>query len=71
MTTLTLHHKTTSHGHGGRIAHLFAALAEWNRGRRRRRELAAELASMSELELHDLGISRADFPAILDGSFRR
>ncbi len=71
MATLTLNHKTTSHRHGGRIAHWFAALAEWNRERQQRRDVAAELASMSELELHDLGISKGDFASIIDGSFRR
>ncbi len=71
MATITLNHKTTSHGAGGRIAHLFAAVAEWNRERLRRQNLAGELAGMSDAELHDLGISKADFPAIIDGTFRR
>jgi uncharacterized protein YjiS (DUF1127 family) len=71
MASITLNHKTTSHGTGGRIAHFLAAIAEWNRERLRRRQVAGELAVMSEVELHDLGISHADFPAIIDGSYRR
>jgi uncharacterized protein YjiS (DUF1127 family) len=70
MATITLN-KTTSRGTGGRFAHFFAAIGEWNRERLRRRQVAGELASMSELELRDLGISQADFPRIVDGTFRR
>lgn len=71
MATITLNHKTTSHGTGGRFAHILAAVGEWNRERLRRKQIAGELATMSEIELRDLGISQADFPAIIDGSFRR
>lgn len=71
MATITVNHKTTSHGGSGRIAHLFAALADWNRERLRRKNVAGELASMSDMELRDLGISPADFPSIVDGTFRR
>ena len=71
MTTITLNHKSGARRAGGRLAHLFAALAEWNRERLRRKTVAAELATMNEAELRDIGISRADFPAIIDGSFRR
>jgi uncharacterized protein YjiS (DUF1127 family) len=40
---------------------------EW----RRRRALLSELMSMDDRDLADLGIGRGDFPAILDGSYRR
>ena len=40
---------------------------EW----RRRRALLAELMSLSDRDLADLGIGRGDFPAILDGTYRR
>jgi uncharacterized protein YjiS (DUF1127 family) len=71
MATITLNQKTASRRSGGRVAHLFASLAEWNRERLRRKNVAGELFAMSELELRDLGISQADFPAIVDGTFRR
>lgn len=47
-----------------RVAAGFAAY------RARQRELA-ELARMSDRDLHDLSISRADFQAIAAGTFRR
>lgn len=71
MATITLNHKTTSDRTGGRLAHLFAGIGEWNRERLRRKAVAGELTAMSEVELRDLGISQSDFPAIIDGSFRR
>jgi uncharacterized protein YjiS (DUF1127 family) len=43
-----------------------ARFDEW----RRRRALLAELVSMSDRDLADLGITRGDFPAILDGTYR-
>ena len=30
-----------------------------------------ELTTMSDPELHDIGISRADIPAVLSGTYRR
>ena len=71
MATITLNHKTASHRAGGRLAHLVAAIGTWNRDRLRRKSIADELSAMSEMDLRDLGISRSDFPAIVDGSFRR
>lgn len=44
-----------------------ARFDEW----RRRRALLAELMSLSDRDLTDLGIGRGDFPAILDGTYRR
>jgi uncharacterized protein YjiS (DUF1127 family) len=44
-----------------------ARFDEW----RRRRVLLGELMSLNDRDLADLGIGRADFPAILDGTYRR
>lgn len=72
MTTITFSHRS-SHAHRGegRIAGLVAAFAAWRHERRQRSRLAHELANMSDAECHDIGISRADFRAILDGTYRR
>ncbi|HTU54489.1 MAG TPA: DUF1127 domain-containing protein [Acetobacteraceae bacterium] len=43
----------------------------WIAERRRRRQLAHELAQLSDRDLTDLGIGRADFSAIIRGTFRR
>jgi|tagenome__1003787_1003787.scaffolds.fasta_scaffold12322254_1 uncharacterized protein YjiS (DUF1127 family) len=52
-----------------------ASLKEWfvvliNR-RRERARIARELLSCSNRELFDLGISRGDIPAIINGTYRR
>lgn len=44
--------------------------ASWWRRRQRAREVQA-LATFSDRELWDLGLSRADLPAISDGTYRR
>ncbi len=41
--------------------------AEW----RQRREQLAELQRLDDRDLADLGISRADFPAIVKGTYKR
>lgn len=46
------------------------ALLRFEAWRRRRAELA-ELAALDDRDLADLGISRGDFHAILDGTYRR
>ena len=43
----------------------------WLVERRRRNRLARELSELSERDLSDLGIGRADFPAIIRGTYRR
>ena len=43
----------------------------WREKRRERARIARELLSYTDRELFDLGISRGDIPAILDGTFRR
>jgi uncharacterized protein YjiS (DUF1127 family) len=44
-------------------------LPKWLRAWRQREALRAELHQLSPRTLADLGISRADFPAILAGTF--
>ncbi|HUC16396.1 MAG TPA: DUF1127 domain-containing protein [Acetobacteraceae bacterium] len=45
--------------------------SRWLAERRRRNALARELAQLSERDLSDLGIGRADFSAIIHGTYRR
>jgi uncharacterized protein YjiS (DUF1127 family) len=45
--------------------------AAWRQKRASRARVARELASYTERELFDLGISRADIPAVINGTFRR
>lgn len=57
------------------LSHAVAArrerFAEWRQVRARRARVARELHSYTDRELFDLGIQRADFPAILAGTYRR
>jgi uncharacterized protein YjiS (DUF1127 family) len=57
------------------LARSISALpAQWKARRdeqRRRRQILRELNAHTDRELADLGFSRADFPSILDGSYRR
>jgi uncharacterized protein YjiS (DUF1127 family) len=48
-----------------------ARFAEWRAKRAYRARIERELNTYTDRELFDLGIQRADFPAILNGSFRR
>jgi uncharacterized protein YjiS (DUF1127 family) len=54
-----------------RPASLKARFLAWRARRRERARIARELLSYTDRELFDLGISRADIPAILDGTYRR
>jgi len=47
------------------------AFSAWRAEQRQRNEIARELASYSSRELQDLRIDRADFPAIINGTYRR
>jgi uncharacterized protein YjiS (DUF1127 family) len=44
---------------------IFGRLHEW----RQRRQVAAELALMTDRELADIGLSRADLPRVFDPAF--
>lgn len=50
---------------------LRARFAAWRAERRRRARLALELSRLDARDLADLGISRADFPAIIRGTYCR
>ncbi|MBV9656028.1 MAG: DUF1127 domain-containing protein [Acetobacteraceae bacterium] len=53
------------------LAGLRARFAEHRAERARRKRLVFELSQYTERELADLGFSRADFPAILSGTYAR
>jgi uncharacterized protein YjiS (DUF1127 family) len=53
------------------IAQRRAEFSAWRAKRAYRARIARELNTYTDRELFDLGIQRADFPAILNGSFRR
>jgi uncharacterized protein YjiS (DUF1127 family) len=45
--------------------------AAWREKRAYRARIARELNTYTDRELFDLGIQRADIPAVLNGTFRR
>jgi len=53
------------------MGRMVARLDAWLFRRRERAELVRVLHMMSDRDLRDLGISRADFPAIVEGVYRR
>jgi uncharacterized protein YjiS (DUF1127 family) len=53
------------------VAERRARFSAWQGRRAYRARIARELYTYSERELFDLGIQRADIPAILNGSFKR
>ncbi len=53
-----------------RLAHGVAALLRPFRQWQERLALRAELDHMSDLELRDIGLSRCDIDAVVDGSYR-
>jgi uncharacterized protein YjiS (DUF1127 family) len=44
---------------------------DWRAARRRREQIWRELHSYTDRELFDLGITRADIPAIVAGTYSR
>jgi len=56
---------------GVRMGRVVAWFDAWLLRRRERAELIRTLRMMNDRDLHDLGISRADFPAIVEGVYRR
>jgi uncharacterized protein YjiS (DUF1127 family) len=56
---------------GIRLGRLVEALDGWLLKRRERAEVIRTLGMMGDRDLRDLGISRADFPAIVEGVYRR
>ena len=57
------------------VAHTVAErrerFAAWRAKRAYRARIALELNSYTDRELFDLGIQRADIPAVLNGTFKR
>jgi uncharacterized protein YjiS (DUF1127 family) len=56
---------------GGVAGRIVARFEGWMAERRERAELVRTLRMMGERDLRDVGISRADFPAIVEGVYRR
>ena len=48
-----------------------ASFAAWRIEQRKRAQIARELATCTDRELFDLGIQRADVPAIINGTYTR
>ncbi|MBN9508789.1 MAG: DUF1127 domain-containing protein [Alphaproteobacteria bacterium] len=46
-------------------------IADWRERRRRRAQITRELLSYTDRELFDLGITRGDIPAVINGTYRR
>jgi uncharacterized protein YjiS (DUF1127 family) len=56
---------------GVRLGRIVERVDAWLFKRRERAELVRTLRMMGDRDLRDLGISRADFPAIVEGVYRR
>ncbi len=56
---------------GSLMSRAVARFDSWMVQRRERAELVRTLRLMGERDLRDLGISRADIPAIVEGVYRR
>jgi uncharacterized protein YjiS (DUF1127 family) len=50
---------------------LLNAFTTWRTEQRKRAQIARELATCTDRELFDLRIQRADFPAIINGTYTR
>ncbi len=55
----------------GPVQQIVAAWRAYRAERQRQATIARELASYTDRQLFDLGIQRADFPAIIKGTYRR
>jgi uncharacterized protein YjiS (DUF1127 family) len=56
---------------GDTMGRLVARLDAWLFRRREHADLVRSLRLLTERDMQDLGISRADFPSIIDGTYRR
>jgi uncharacterized protein YjiS (DUF1127 family) len=71
MSTFTLNLGAVGHASGKPLASFMQSLVALIERRRERARMAQELQSYSNRELFDLGISSADIPAVINGSYRR
>jgi uncharacterized protein YjiS (DUF1127 family) len=69
IDSISTFHPTTPAG--AVLGRMVARLDAWLFQRRERAELVRTLRMMGDRDLRDLGISRADFPAIVEGVYRR
>jgi len=58
-------------GFSNQIRRSFVKFSDWLKARRAYHQAVAELESMSDRDLADIGIVRCDIPAILRGEARR
>jgi uncharacterized protein YjiS (DUF1127 family) len=61
----TTEFKPSAHGAGGWLGKLVTAVAEWHQ----RQAVLREMQTMSDRELSDIGLSRADLARVFDPSF--
>lgn len=54
-----------------RAANSFARIGTWFARRRATSQAFRELSELNDRELADLGIARADIPAVVNGTFKR
>jgi uncharacterized protein YjiS (DUF1127 family) len=54
-----------------RMPNLVQKYHAWRTERQRRRKLVRELSAFNDRELLELGFSRYDFPAIINGTYQR
>jgi uncharacterized protein YjiS (DUF1127 family) len=62
---------TTAHDAASMWAETKHRFSAWRRQRASRARIARELATYTDRELFDLGITRADIPAVINGTYRR
>jgi uncharacterized protein YjiS (DUF1127 family) len=61
----TAEFKPSEHGAGGWLRKLMSAVAEWHQ----RQAVLREMQTMSDRELSDIGLSRADLTRVFDPAF--
>lgn len=64
MTTRTLNAYDAPAGHGGLLGGLVARVAAWIDGQRRYRRTVGELSQLTDRELDDIGLCRADIDLV-------
>jgi uncharacterized protein YjiS (DUF1127 family) len=64
MTTQTLNAYGATAGETGPVGSLFARVAAWIDGQRRYRRTVYELSQLTDRELEDIGLSRAEIGAV-------
>jgi uncharacterized protein YjiS (DUF1127 family) len=63
--------RTSTHGSTSVWTETKQRFSAWRRQRATRARITRELATYTDRELFDLGITRADIPAVINGTYRR